>query len=395
MISIDKYNKSKCCGCSACSNICPNNAIIMQEDEEGFLYPKIDEEKCINCNLCSKVCPLLKESKSQLNEYPKAYAMYNKNDDELQKSSSGGIFSVIANYVLENNGVVFGASYDENLNVNHLKIENKADLEKLRSSKYVQSNINSTYKQAQETLKDNRMVLFTGTPCQIAGLNSYLMKKYNNLITCDLVCHGVPSQKLFQKYLNYLSKKFNSKVKSYNFRSKEKKGWGLVSKVITEDGKIHYIEPDFDPYYSNFLESNTYRESCYECHYTNYNRVSNITLADYWGINIIHPKFYSEKGRSLILVNDKMGEELIDNLSDKIEKIETDLEFASSKNKNLKESSHRNKVRDNIYINIDTTDDYTYIKKNLKINYNFKKILKACMPSKLKKFLKKMRGKSK
>lgn len=392
MSTIEILDKNECCGCSSCVQKCPKNAISMIENEEGFLYPIIDKEKCIDCGLCSKVCPQLKEIEKSDENYPKAYAMYNKNEDELSKSSSGGIFSVIANYVLENDGVVFGAAYDENLNVNHIMIDNKNELGKIRSSKYVQSNICNTYKETEELLKKGKIVLFTGTPCQIAGLNSYLIKEYDNLITCDIVCHGVPSPKLFQKYLKYLSNKFNSKVKSYNFRSKEKKGWGLLSKVVTEDGKIRYIEPDFDPYYSNFLESNTYRECCYKCHYTNYNRVANLTLADYWGINSIHPEFYSENGRSLILVNNSKGKKIIDKVCDKIEKIETNIDIAANRNKNLKEPSHRTEKRDRIYKDIDSMEESKYIKKFLKIKYNPKKIVKACLPTKLKKFLKKIKG---
>lgn len=392
MSTIEILDKIECCGCSSCVQKCPKNAISMIENEEGFLYPIIDKEKCIDCGLCAKVCPQLKEIKKTVENYPKAYAMYNKNEDELLKSSSGGIFSVIANYVLENNGVVFGAAYDEELNVNHIKINNKKELEKLRSSKYVQSNIKNTYKEAEDELQKNKMVLFSGTPCQIEGLKSYLLKEYENLITCDLVCHGVPSQKLFKTYLKYLSNKFKSKVKSYNFRSKNKYGWGLFTEVITNDNKKHYIKSDFDPYYSNFLNCNTYRESCYNCHYTNYNRVSNLTLADYWGVSSIHPKFYSEKGISLILVNDKKGEKVLNEIVPNIEKIETDLEFASSKNKNLIRPSNRPESRNTIYEGIYSKETLEFVKENLKVKVSIKKIMKLFVPVKLQNYLKKLRG---
>ena len=392
MNTIEKLDKLECCGCYSCSQKCPKSAIEMKANEEGFFYPEINKEKCINCGLCEKVCPQLKDVKKANEGYPKAYAMRNKNDEELKGSSSGGIFSIIANYVLENNGVVFGAAYDENLNVNHIKVENKIDLQKLRSSKYVQSNINDSYKETEIELKKGKKVLFSGTPCQIAGLNSYLMKDYENLITCDLVCHGVPSQKLFEKYLEYLSKKFKSKVIKYNFRSKEKKGWGLLTKVETEDGKIRFIEPDFDPYYSNFLRSTIYRENCYSCHYTNYNRVADITLADYWGINGIHPEFYSEQGNSLILINNKKASELLELFKDKIDILLTEIDKAANRNKNLIQPSKRSEMRDNIYNGISELDSSKYIKKNLKIKYTPKKILKAIIPTKVKKMLKKAKG---
>lgn len=392
MDTIEIVKKNECCGCGSCVQKCPKQAISMVEDEEGFLYPQINNEQCINCGLCSKVCPQLKKNKEIDNEYPKAFAMRSKNNEELSKSSSGGIFSVIADYVFENDGVVFGAAYDDELNVNHIKAESRKELEHLRSSKYVQSNIGETYKETETFLKEGRIVFFTGTPCQIAGLNSFLIKKYDNLITCDLVCHGVPSQKLFHTYIEYLSKKFNSRVVKYNFRSKEKNGWGLFSKVETEDGKIRYINPDFDPYYSNFLESTIYRLNCYQCHYTNYNRVSNITLADYWGISGIHPSFYREEGNSLILINDKKGEQIFEKITDKIEYIQTDLEKAASHNKNLIRPSKYSNERQKIYLGIYEKNPEQYIKENLKVKLTGKKIIKSIIPNKMQKNLKKMRG---
>lgn len=392
MDTIEIVKKNECCGCGSCVQKCPKQAISMVEDEEGFLYPQINNERCINCGLCSKVCPQLKKNKEIDNEYPKAFAMRSKNNEELSKSSSGGIFSVIADYVFENDGVVFGAAYDDELNVNHIKAENRKELEPLRSSKYVQSNIGETYKETETLLKEGRIVFFTGTPCQIAGLNSFLIKEYDNLITCDLVCHGVPSQKLFHTYIEYLSKKFNSRVVKYNFRSKEKNGWGLFSKVETEDGKIRYINPDFDPYYSNFLESTIYRLNCYQCHYTTYNRVSNITLADYWGISGIQPSFYREEGNSLILINDKKGEQIFEKITDKIEYIQTDLEKAANHNKNLIRPSKYSNERQKIYLGIYEKNPEQYIKENLKVKLTGKKIIKSIIPNKMQKNLKKMRG---
>lgn len=392
MDTIEIVKKNECCGCGSCVQKCPKQAISMVEDEEGFLYPQINNERCINCGLCSKVCPQLKKNKKIDNEYPKAFAMRSKNNEELSKSSSGGIFSVIADYVFENDGVVFGAAYDDELNVNHIKAESRKELEPLRSSKYVQSNIGETYKETETLLKEGRIVFFTGTPCQIAGLNSFLNKEYDNLITCDLVCHGVPSQKLFHTYIEYLSKKFNSRVIKYNFRSKEKNGWGLFSKVETEDGKIRYINPDFDPYYSNFLESTIYRLNCYQCHYTNYNRVSNITLADYWGISGIHPSFYREEGNSLILINDKKGEQIFEKITDKIEYIQTELEKAANHNKNLIRPSKYSNERQKIYLGIYEKNPEQYIKENLKVKLTGKKIIKSIIPNKMQKNLKKMRG---
>ena len=390
-MTIETLDKMECCGCSSCVQKCPKNAIRMEENKEGFLYPVIDKDKCIDCGLCSRVCPQLKKIKEKVMGYPKAFAMRNKNSDELSKSSSGGIFSVLANYVIENGGVVFGAAYDSNLNVKHIKATTKEELFPIRSSKYVQSDINNSYKEAEAALKNGRYVLFTGTPCQVSGLNSFLMKDYEKLITADVVCHGVPSPKLFHKYIDFLSEKFNSKVVEYNFRSKEKKGWGLVSKVKTADGKVRYIEPDFDPYYSNFLGCVTYRENCYQCHFTNYNRVSDFTMADYWGIHKLYPEFYNEAGNSLVLVNNEKAKKILELIKEKVDIMETDLDAAASYNKNLIESSRKSPRRNTVYDNIDEKNPKKFMSENLKSKVTVKKVMKAIVPTCVKKKIKKLR----
>lgn len=395
MDTIEIVKKNECCGCGSCMQKCPKNAISMTENEEGFLVPIINKKSCVNCGLCTKVCPQLKEKTKPKENYPQAYAVYNKNTEELLKSSSGGMFSVIANYVLENNGIVFGAAYNNNNEVNHIYVENKEDLQKLRNSKYVQSNINNTYKEVEKNLKENRLTLFTGTPCQVAGLKAYLMKDYKNLILVDIVCHGVPNQKVFKKYLEHLEGKFKSKIKAYNFRNKEQNGWGLYAKIETEDGEIRYKNSAFDPYYSAFLECKMYRESCYNCHYTSFYRNSDITLADYWGILNAHPEFYSEKGVSLVLINNNKGKELLNKINENIEYIKTDLEKASQKNMNLKRPSNRPKERDYIYNGINEKSSNQFIKENLKITYNPKKIIKAIVPYKVKLAVQKVRSNKK
>lgn len=395
MNSIECLNKKECCGCSACFQKCPKNAITMEENQEGFLYPIVDENKCINCGLCKKVCPQLNNCNNKNTNYPKSFAMYNMDTEELIQSSSGGIFSVLARYILDESGTVYGAAYDSNLNVNHIKITSIEELNLLRGSKYVQSNINDTYKLAEQDLKLGKKVLFSGTPCQIAGLKKYLIKEYEELYTCDLVCHGVPSQKLFHKYLDGLSKKLKSKVVKYNFRYKKDGYWGLLSEVVTQDGKKHILTPDFDPFYSNFLESTTYRENCYSCKYANYSRISDITLADYWGIATIHPDFYKKEGCSLILINSPKGEKFLNLVDNEIKRIPTNLDFASEKNKNLKRPSERNKRRDVVYLDIDKLESNEYIKERLKVRITFKKIIKKCIPNKILSILKKMKGKMK
>ena len=186
MIKIEE--KDRCCGCYACYNACPVNAISMVEDEKGFKYPKVDEKKCINCGLCEKVCPILNKTEKNNNDV-KAFAMYNKNEEERMKSSSGGVFSLIAKAILSEDGVVFGASFNEENEVVHIEVNSVDDLDKIRRSKYVQSKIGDTYKRAKKYLESGKKVLFTGTPCQINGLYSFLQKDYENLYTQDIICH--------------------------------------------------------------------------------------------------------------------------------------------------------------------------------------------------------------
>ena len=393
-VTIRKLDRKECCGCSACMQKCPTKAISMEENEEGFLYPVIDKDKCINCGVCANICPQLSYKQVHNEKFPEAYACYNKDIEELRKSSSGGFFSVIAGYVLDKNGIVIGAAFDKNLVLKHIIIDNKKDLEILRGSKYVQSNINEMYKLTEEELKKGRLVLFTGTPCQIAGLKTFLMKYYDNLLTADIVCRGVPSQKIFSKYIDFLKEKYKSKIKSYSFRSKDNKGWGLTAKIVTESGKIQYKTSSFDQYYNAFLNCDIYRESCYTCKYTSFYRTSDITMADYWGILSIHPEFYSEKGVSLILVNTEKGKRLFDDISNKLEYISTDLEKASRKNLNLRHPSKRTRKRDYAYKNINEKSPKNFVNQNLKIRIKPKALINAIVPYKVKLLIKKARIKN-
>lgn len=227
---INIKDKTQCCGCHACYNVCPKNVIEMIEDDKGFKYPKINEDDCISCNLCEKVCPVLK--KVEVKNNPASYACYNKNEEVRKNSSSGGIFTLLAECILEKNGVIYGASFNNEWLVEHIRIDNKDDLYKLRTSKYLQSNINDTYKRAKRDLDDNKLVLFTGTPCQVNGFISYLRgKTYNNLYTQDIICHGVPSPKVWKKYLEYREKLDGNRPMQINFRQKDE-GWNLCKHFV-------------------------------------------------------------------------------------------------------------------------------------------------------------------
>ena len=276
----------KCCGCFACGDACPKSAIKYKKDKDGFLYPYIDETKCINCGKCLKVCPRLNSQKNKFEQ--KGFVCYSKNESIYNNSASGGIFSELARYVLENDGVVFGAAF-VNLKVKHIRIDNLEELYKIQKSKYIQSDLRGIYLICKKELKLNKLVLFSGTPCQVTALRNFLGREYDNLITCDLVCHGVPSQKIFDKYIAYENKMNKGKIIDFTFRCKLKKrsSTHTFRYVIKRDNgqtkdKIgNYYD---SPYLMGFQKHIFLRESCYDCKYANIDRVGDITLGDFWNV---------------------------------------------------------------------------------------------------------------
>lgn len=310
--------KKSCCGCTACESVCPKKAIIMMTDEDGFYYPHIDPEKCIDCGLCQKVC-------SYQNNLPEhsdktVFAAVAQNTD-ISKSASGGLFSSFAISVLKEGGAVYGSAMiyeNDHLTVKHIKVENENDLCLLKGSKYVHSNTQGIYPAVLEDLKNGKTVLFSGTPCQIAGLKGFLQKDYTNLYTIDLICHGVPSEKLFQHYISFEETKHKSNITAYRFRDKSQ-GWKLHGAMTLENGNTIYFEPEESSYYQMFLNSYTYRENCYSCPYASDHRPGDITIGDYWCIDLVHPELLLEnggqidehKGVSCMMVNNDKGRELV------------------------------------------------------------------------------------
>lgn len=338
-------SNNTCTGCTACANSCPQKAIKMKYNTEGFLYPIIDEKKCINCGLCKKVCPVLNSKKnSSINE---CYCGYARDEKIVMNSSSGGLFYLLADNVLQDNGVVIGAAFIKSNTLNHIIVEEKKDLRKLMGSKYLQSNMNDIFNYVKKTV-NKRKVLFAGTPCQVAGLKSFLKKEYDNLITIDLICHGTPSQKLFEKYVEYLEKKNNDKLINYNFRDKST-GWNTYSNSAKFKNK-EIKELSRDNYYMNlFLSDNSLRESCYNCKFKLGNKYSDITLGDFWGINKYYPKMYNKKGTSAIIINTTKGKSIFDNIQKLIIYEQCKLEEIEANNPSLKNASKRSSKRTTFY----------------------------------------------
>lgn len=384
---INITDKTKCSGCSACLNICPKNAISMKEDEKGFRYPNIDYNACINCNLCEKVCPII--NKKEIKNSPKAYACYNKNEKVRMESSSGGIFSLLAEYILENNGVIYGAAFNDEWNVEHLRIEKLDELYKLRTSKYLQSNIKNTYSLAKKDLDDDKIVLFTGTPCQVNGFISYLGNKiYDNLYTQDIICHGVPSPKVWKKYLDYRKKQDSESPVRINFRQKDD-GWNLFALLLQYNNNTYKINHNNDLFMQAFLRNASLRDSCYDCSFKSKNRQTDITLADFWGVDNVISGFNDNKGTSLVIVNTDKGKKLFDKIEKEIVSKEVDFEESIKYNPSMYTSVKIPQKRDEFFENLDNFNfdelvkEYTVKprKENLikRILRKCKKILKKCI----------------
>lgn len=367
MIEICK--KEECCGCYACKNICPKKCISMKSDNEGFYYPQIDKDKCIKCNLCKKVCPTINSLKSESYKH-KAYACKNKNQLQRINSSSGGVFSLLCELIINNGGVVFGASFDENFEVKHIYAEKIDEYIKFRGSKYVQSSIGDSYKRAKEFLDNNRIVLFSGTQCQIKGLNLYLGKKYENLISVEIICHGVPSPKVFKAYKNGLIRRYGSNIKEINFRDKVN-GWNSFSFTtkFEDEGIYSKIFRD-DLYMKGFLSNLYLRPSCYKCKSKNFTSNSDISLADYWGIQYKHPEFVDDYGISLVLINSESGEQIFKSILNNVEILETQLEYAVKHNPCIVKAVEYNLNRQKFFKKLNYKNIEKSINKYTKISLN-------------------------
>ena len=336
-------------------NVCPKNAIKMIEDNEGFKYPKVDMNKCINCGLCRKVCPII--NKAIFNDFvPKAYLFQNKKEDVRSDSTSGGFFSAIGEYVIEQHGVVYGAAFDEDFKVYHAGVTKKEDLKKFRKSKYVQSNLSSVFTEIKKHLDSNQLVVFSGTPCQVAGLNNYLNKKYDNLILVDIMCHSVPSPLYYEKYKEYILNKMNAnKILNVNFRDKRKYGYKYSMMTVETDNGVYSQGVDTDPYLRAFFGDYSVRPSCYNCRFKTQKRVSDITIWDCFNINEIDKSFDDDKGTTRVLVQSEKGMNLLNHLED-VRIKEIDSIIATGKVHEMTHSVKPNSKR-NEFFNAINTDE--------------------------------------
>lgn len=301
--------KSRCTGCAACENVCPISAIKMEADIEGFLYPQIDDSKCVDCGKCKRICPVYRENKKGvvLPSKKDAYLCYISDFNARVESSSGGIFYAMAMKCLNDGGIVFGARFDEHWNVIHASASDKNGIKPLQVSKYVQSDIGNTYNEAKKYLDSGKNVLYSGTPCQIAGLKTFLGKDYPNLVTCDFICHGVPSPAVWRDYVAYREEKAGAKAVEVCFRVKDD-GWLKSFFFFFFLNKEEYRQyKTQDIYYKGFLNNLFVRPSCHHCSFKGFNRASDITIADAWGIKEYAPDFYDDKGVSFVIVHTSKG----------------------------------------------------------------------------------------
>lgn len=362
--------KDACCGCSACFNVCVKNAISMAANNEGFLYPNIDESICVKCGACELACPVLHTSKINKDTLPEAYAVQNKDEKIRMDSTSGGAFTAIARYVLSKGGVVFGAVFNEKFDVVHSYIETDAELSKIRRSKYVQSCIGKTYKQAKTFLDQGRWVCFSGTPCQIAGLKRYLRKDFENLVTIDIACHGVPSPLFWRKYKDYQEKKFASKINFADFRYKKNGYSSSVMALHFENGKTYYHGHESDYMLKAFFAEIVSRKSCYNCNFKSLQRLSDFTIFDCWSIGHFEKSMNDNKGTTTLLIQSSKAAEIWTMISSNFRSKKIPVDTAISLDGNMIVSSvKKNPQRTEFFEDLENEDFESVCKKYFPIKF--------------------------
>lgn len=385
---IEIKNPADCCGCTACASICAHDAITMKPDALGFLYPEVDKDKCVNCGLCEKVCAFNDHYDKSLNlEKPLAYGARHKDMNEVETSRSGAAFIAISDYILEQGGVVYGAGYTDHFRVVHKRATTKEERDEFKGSKYVQSDMTGVFRQVKKDLRDGLTVLFSGTPCQTSGLNSYVGKRLReNLFLVDIVCHGVPSPYMWRDYIAYLEKKQGSPIVWVNFRDKQKYGWAAhheTFKFKNGGGKMSFTYL----FYKHIM----FRKSCGNCHFTNIKRPSDITIADFWGWENTDSAFNADnKGVSLVLLNTGKGRKLFDAVQDRMNTIPAELDKCLQPNMQHPSEMHPQSEK---FFSDYTRKGFKYVMWKYGENYppTFLRKKSKRLLDKIKRFIKKMK----
>lgn len=358
----------ECCGCNSCMEECPKGAITMKQDDEGFWFPQIDTDKCVNCGKCMRVCPVInfQNIKSQCHV---SYLAYSTNKRIVKRSSSGGLFTVFASYILSKGGIVYGPAFNGDLDLVFTKITTIADLNKLVGSKYVQANTMGIYDCVKSDLRNGVDVLFSGTPCQIAGLKNFLKKDYNNLYTIDLLCHGVPSPGLFKKCVYFIENKYKCKVLDYRFRDKKILGWSSGSSSIIYEKKNRVRKLKYDnglrAYFLAFINGLSLRNSCYTCRFSSFNRVGDLSLGDFWFADRIFDNKSLKNGVNLLIINTNKGSELLDCVKKEVFIEEVSDENALISNPHLNKPAIKPVNRDTRISSLIKGDYQSFIKYNI------------------------------
>ncbi len=372
---INITDKSKCTGCSACVNVCPKQTIHFENDSKGFRYPKVDMSNCIDCSLCERVCPIITPVDTNDNyKAPFVKAAWNKDEKIRLNSTSGGIFSALAEQFIQRGGYVIGAKYTEKFGIEHTIISNKEKIKALRQSKYAQSELGNIFVSIKKLLDYGEKVMFCGTPCQVSGLKNYLLKDYDNLFLVDFICRGIVSQKVYKKYLESVEKHSKSEITNVHFKNKDF-GWNRFSTKLTlENGDTYHKDRYHDEYMLGYLKYNLYlRPCCTDCKFKTLPRISDITLGDFWGIGNSKKELDNDKGTSVMMINSPKGTKLFNQVNELLYSEDSTIEQVTKGNACLLNIAPKGEYSDYFYKKFENMDFIDLIHKIDEKDY-FKKL---------------------